>query len=169
MIEYTGRSAVKSTTNSHKCTDFSHRFNDFQMQCICSTTGAKTQLNRAGERKPYIMYPMKIQNREFFGLNMKFSMCRDYTKNFSKIAPSGKGEKNPENIQVIRTILLRISKLASKLEIFKMIVRITCIFSVFFSPFPDGAILEFFFVQSLHILNFMFKPKTHRFGFSSGT
>ena len=89
---------------------------------------------------------MKIQNREFFGLNMKFSMCRDYTKKISKIAPPGKGEKNPENIQVIRTILLRISKLASKLEIFKMIVRITCIFSGVFSPFPDEAILEIFFV-----------------------
>ena len=50
-------------------------------------------INRAWERNPYIMYPMKIQNREFFGLNMKFSMCRDYTKNFSKIAPPGKGEK----------------------------------------------------------------------------
>ena len=60
--------------------------------------------NRAWERNPYIMYPMKIQNREFFGLNMKFSMCRDYTKKISKIAPPGKGEKNPENIQVIRTI-----------------------------------------------------------------
>ena len=89
-------------------------------------------INRAWERNPYIMYPMKIQNREFFGLNMKFSMRRDYTKFFSKIAPSGKGEKTPKNIQVIRTILLRISKLASKLEIFKMIVWITCIFLVFF-------------------------------------
>ena len=114
------------------------------------------------------MYPMKIQNREFFGLNMKFSMCRDYTKIFSTIAPSGKGEKNPENIQVIWTILLRISKLASKLEIFKVIVWITCIFAYFFSPFAHGAILEKIFVQSLHILNFMFKTKNPRFGFFIG-
>ena len=74
------------------------------------------------------MYPMKIQNREFFGLNMKFSMCRDYTKKFSKIAPSGKGELNPENIQVIRTILLKISNLEANLEILKRIVWITCTF-----------------------------------------
>ena len=89
---------------------------------------------------------MKIQNREFFGLNMKFSMCRDYTKKISKIAPPGKGEKKPENIQVIRTIILKISNLEANLEILKRIVRITCIFSGFFSPFPDGAILEKKFV-----------------------
>ena len=81
-----------------------------------------------------------------FGLNMKFSMCRDYTKNFSKIAPSGKGETKNKNTQVTPTILFKISKLASKLEIFKRIVRITCIFSGFVSPFPDGAILEKNFV-----------------------
>ena len=36
---------------------------------------------------------------------MKFSMCRDYTKIFSKIALCGKGEKKYENLQMIRTIL----------------------------------------------------------------
>ena len=76
---------------------------------------------------------MKIQNREFFGLNMKFSMCRDYTKKISKIAPSGKGEKKTENIQVIRTIILKISNLEANLEIFKRIVRIT---SNFLSVIP---------------------------------
>jgi len=39
------------------------------------------------------MYPMKNPKRGFFGLNMKFSMGRDYTKIFFKIAPCGKGEK----------------------------------------------------------------------------
>ena len=77
---------------------------------------------------------------------MKFSMCRDYTKIFSKIAPSGKGETNPENIQVIRTILLKISNLEANLEILKRIVGVTCVFSFFVSPFPDGAILEKIFV-----------------------
>ena len=77
---------------------------------------------------------------------MKFSMCRDYTKKFSKIAPSGKGETNPENIQVIQTIILKISNLEANLEIFKIIVRITCIFAYFFSPFAHGAILEKKFV-----------------------
>ena len=62
----------------------------FATFCDAVASGA---INRAWERNPYIMYPMKIQNREFFGLNMKFSMCRDYTKIFSKIAPPGKGEK----------------------------------------------------------------------------
>ena len=85
---------------------------------------------------------MKIQNWEFFGLNMKFSMCRDYTKFFSKIAPSGKGETNPENIQVIRTILLKIPNLEANLEILKRIVGVTGVFLFFVSPFLDGAILE---------------------------
>ena len=114
------------------------------------------------------MSPMKNPKRGFFALNMKFSICRDYTKNFSKIAPCAKGEKRYANIQVIQTIILKISKLASKLEIFKIIVWITCIFAYFFSPFAHGAILEKFFVQSLHILNFMFKTKNPRFGFFIG-
>ena len=126
-------------------------------------------INRAGERKPYIMYPMKIQNREFFGLNMKFSMCRDYTKKISKIAPPGKGEKKPKIYRWSELSFLKISNLEGNLEIFKRIVRITCIFSFYFSPFPGGAILENIFVQVLFILNFMFKPKTHHFGFSPGT
>ena len=69
-------------------------------------------------------------------------MCRNYTKFFPKIAPSGKGENPPENIQVIRTILLKISNLEANLVTFKRIVGVTCIFSFFVSPFPDGAILE---------------------------
>ena len=89
---------------------------------------------------------MKIQNRDFFGLNMKFSMCRDYTKKFSKIAPSGKGETKNENTQVTKTILLKISNLEANLEISKIIVWITCIFAYFFSPFAHGAILEKNFV-----------------------
>ena len=76
---------------------------------------------------------------------MKFSMCRDYTKKIYKIAPCAKGEKKYANIQVIRTIILKISKLASELEIFKKVVRITYIFA-FFSPFAHGAILEKIFV-----------------------
>ena len=51
---------------------------------------------------------------------MKFSMCRDYTKFFSKIAPCAKGEKKYANIQVIRTIILKISNLEANLEIFKI-------------------------------------------------
>ena len=70
---------------------------EVQSCCLMAESNASNSmihtLNRAWERNPYIMYPMKIQNREFFGLNTKFSMCRDYTKNFSKIAPPGKGEK----------------------------------------------------------------------------
>ena len=126
-------------------------------------------LNRDWERKWYIMTPMKNPKRWFFGLNMKFNICRDYTKFFSKIAPCAKGEKKYTNIPVIQTIIFKISKLASKLEIFKRIVRITCRFSYVFSTFPGGAILKNIFVQVLHILNFMFKPKTHHFGFSLGT
>ena len=57
-----------------------------------------------------------------------------YTKFFSKIAPCAKGEKNYQKLQVIRTILLKISNLEANLEIFKRIVRITCIFSLFFYP-----------------------------------
>ena len=76
------------------------------------------------------MYPMKIQPSEFF----------------SKIGPPGKGEKKYKNVQVIQTILFKISNLEGNLEIFKRIVRITCIFSFYFSPFPGGAILENFFV-----------------------
>ena len=38
-------------------------------------------------------------------------MCRDYTKIFSKIAPCAKGEKKYANIQVIQTIILKISNL----------------------------------------------------------
>ena len=98
--------------------------------------------NRAWERKWYIMSPMKNPKRWFFWSNMKFSMCRDYTKIFSKIAPCAKGEKKYGNIQVIWTIILKISNLEAKLEIFKIIVRITCIFPYFFSPFAHGAILE---------------------------
>ena len=107
-------------------------------------------INRAGERKPYIMYPMKIQNREFFGLNMKFSMCRDYTKFFSKIAPCAKGEKNYQKLQVIRTILLKISNLEANLEIFKRIVRITCIFAYFFHPLRTERFWKFFCIVSTH-------------------
>ena len=51
---------------------------------------------------------------------MKFSMCRDYTKKNSKIAPCAKGEKKYANIQVIRTIILKISNLEANLEIFKI-------------------------------------------------
>ena len=103
-------------------------------------------INRAWERYWYIMSPMKNPKRWFFGLNMKFSMCRDYTNFFSKIAPCAKGEKKYANIQVIRTIILKISNSEANLEIFKIIVRITCIFAYFFSPFAHRVILEIFFV-----------------------
>ena len=102
----------------------------------------QTSFNRAWERNWYIMSPMKNPKRWFFALNMKFSMCRDYTKKNSKIAPCAKGEKKYANIQVIRTIILKISNSEANLEIFKIIVRITCIFAYFFSPFAHGAILE---------------------------
>ena len=121
---------------------FSFRWFGDQICCLTPTPC----LNRAWERNWYIMSPMKNPKRWFFALNMKFSMCRDYTNFFSKIAPCAKGENKYANIQVIRTIILKISKLASKLEIFKIIVRITCIFAYFFSPFAHGAILEIFFV-----------------------
>ena len=77
---------------------------------------------------------------------MKFSMCRDYTKKIYKIAPCAKGEKKYANIQVIQTIISKISNLEANLEIFKRIVRITCIFAYLFSPFAHGAILENIFV-----------------------
>ena len=105
-----------------------------------------TLFNRDWERKWYIMSPMKNPKRWFFGLNMKFSICRDYTKKFSKIAPCAKGEKKYANIQVIRTIIFKISNLEANLEILKRIVRITCIFRYFSSPFAHGAILEKNFV-----------------------
>ena len=104
------------------------------------------EFNRAWERNPYIMYPMKIQNREFFGLNMKFSMCRDYTKKISKIAPPGKGEKKPKIYRWSELSFLKISNLEANLEIFKRIVWITCKFWYFFSPFVHGVILEKNFV-----------------------
>ena len=98
-----------------------------------------------------------------FWLEHEVQYVQRLNKFFFKIAPCAKGEKKYQKLQVVRTILLKslIQKLI--LEIFKRIVRITCIFSVFFPPFPDGAILEKIFVQSLHILNFMFKPKNSRF------
>ena len=77
-------------------------------------------------------------------------MCRDSTISFSKIAMCGKGEKKYENIQVIWTILLKISNLEANLEIFNRIVQSTCIFSYFFSPFPQIAIFEKKNLQSLH-------------------
>ena len=117
------------------------------------------KLNKPWERNWYIMSPMKNPKRWFFALNMKFSMCRDYTKFFSKIAPSGKGETKNENTQVTPTILLKIFKLASKLEIFKRIVRISCMFLGIFHPSRT----ERFWKKIL------FKPKTHRLGFSLGT
>ena len=90
--------------------------------------------------------PNEKSKTVIFALNMKFSMCRDYTKFFSKIAPCAKGEKKYAIIQVIRSVIFKISKLASKLEILKIIVRITFIFAYIFSPFAHGAILKFFFV-----------------------
>ena len=97
------------------------------------------------------MYPMKIQNRDFFGLNMKFSMCRDYTKIFSKIAPSGKGETKNENTQVTPTILFKISKLASKLEIFKIDSSDHLyIFGVFFTLPGWSDFGNFFCIVSTH-------------------
>ena len=92
------------------------------------------------------MYPMKIQNREFFGLNMKFSMCRDYTKKISKIAPPGKGEKNPKIYRWSELSFLKISNLEANLEIFKNDSSDHLYIFGFFSPFPGGAILEIFFV-----------------------
>ena len=106
----------------------------------------KSFFNRARERNWYIMSPMKNPKRWFFGFNIKFSMCRDYTKKISKIAPCAKGEKKYANIQVIWTIIFKISNLEANLEILKIIVRITCIFAYFFSPFAHGAILEKNFV-----------------------
>ena len=102
--------------------------------------------NRDWERKWYIMSPMKNPKRWFFGLNIKFSMCRDYTKKNFKIAPCAKGEKIYANIQVIRTIIFKISNLEANLEILKITDRITCIIAYFFSPFAHGAILEKNFV-----------------------
>ena len=97
------------------------------------------------------MYPMKNPKWWFFGLNMKFSMCRDYTKIFSKIAPCAKGEKKYQNLQVIRTILLKISNLEANLEIVKRIVRITCKFWWFFFTLCARSDLEkYFCIVSIH-------------------
>ena len=77
-------------------------------------------------------------------------MCRDYTKKISKIAPCAKGEKKYANIQVIRTIILKISNLEANLEIFKRIVRITCIFSFFFTLPAWSDFGKFFCIVSTH-------------------
>ena len=90
--------------------------------------------------------PDEKSKTAIFCLEHEFSMCRDNTKFFSKMAPCAMGEKKYANIQVIRTIISKISNSEANLEIFKIIVRITCIFAYFFSPFAHGAILEKIFV-----------------------
>ena len=59
------------------------------------------------ERKWSIMAPIKNQKRGVFGLNIKFSICRGYTKIFLKISPCGRGERKCEFLPVFWTISLK--------------------------------------------------------------
>jgi hypothetical protein len=77
---------------------------------------------------------MKIQKGEFLARTSSLVCVETIQKKIPKSLCPGRVTK--------KTILLKISNLEANLEIFKRIVRITCIFSGFFSPFPDGAILE---------------------------
>ena len=82
---------------------------------------------------------------------MKFSICRDYTNFFSKIAPCAKGEKKYANIQVIRTIIFKISNLEANLEIFKIDSSDHLyIFGVFFTLPGWSDFGNFFCIVSTH-------------------
>ena len=84
-----------------------------------------------------IMSPIRNRKRGVFGLNIKISICRGYTKIFLKISPCGRGERKCEFLPVFWTISLKISKLASRnLEPLK-IVQKSGNLCPSFSPFPQ--------------------------------
>ena len=77
---------------------------------------------------------------------MKFSMCIDYTRKIFNFPLWEREETEGNRLPTLRTISKKISNVEANLEIFKIIVRITCIFAYLFSPFAHGAILEKNFV-----------------------
>ena len=114
------------------------------------------------------MYPLKNQKRWFFGFNMKLSVYLDYTRKISKFPPWGRVEREGDCLQTFWTFSKKISNIVSKIEIFFEKVQKVCKKPSSHSTLPHGGNLEIFLVWSIHVLNFMFKPKKHRFWFFNG-
>ena len=129
----------------------------------------KFSLTEPGRESDTSCTRWKSKPGEFLAWTWSLVCVEPVQKYFPKSLHPGRLKKHTKIYRWSELFIFKISNLLANLEILKRIVWITCRFSYVFSAFPGGAILENIFVQVLHILNFMFKPKTHHFGFSSGT
>ena len=93
---------------------------------------------------------------------------RPYKAKLPNSQAAGRGKRKDKDFHFSRLFLKALNFQRLIQRFFKEIVQKTGKNSHFLSPLPHGEIFKKIFVQPLHMLNFMFKPKNHRFGFFIG-
>ena len=93
---------------------------------------------------------------------------RPYKAKLPNSQAAGRGKRKDKDFRFSRLFLKALNFQRLIQRFFKEIVQKTGKNSHFLSPLPHGEIFKKNFVQPLHMLNFMFKPKNHRFGFFIG-